>query len=64
MEVIDSRCETPISTSGVDTSIEVTGAYVTSQSVLYPPFDYDCPLSEGSRRDSLTLVHFSSEVYG
>jgi hypothetical protein len=39
-------------------------AYVTAQSVLYSPFDYDCPLSEGSRHDSMKFVHFFPEMYG
>ena len=60
----DSRCEIHILISGVDTSIEVTGAYVTSQGVLYSPFDDNCPLSEGSRHGSLTFVYFSSQTYG
>jgi len=40
------------------------GAYVTSQSVLYSPLIHERPLSEDSRRDSLTFVYFFSEMYG
>ena len=39
-------------------------AYVTPQSVLYSTSNDDCSLSEGSRRDSMTFVHFFLEMYG
>lgn len=37
---------------------------LTPQSLLYSTSNDDCPLSEGGRRDSLTFVHSSLQMYG